>query len=187
MNNRRHTAVIETHPDVMMDDCHIDLIAALVGAHKPERILEIGIGTGALTVALLKAIEDNGVGELTCVDNFGDWSEFKEPPGFSQLKGRMTQFFNYKEEDFVDIHCRKYGLVISDADHARTGEWVEKTMRLVKPGGFLVYHDSTSPHCPSVKKAVDWCLRSGYQVMTFNRSSQPWERCERGLSIIKKP
>ncbi len=188
MSNIRHKAVLTTHPDVMMDDCHIDLIHALVLSAKPKSILEIGIGSGATTLAMLDAVKMNGNDAfLYSVDNFGDWNG-QTPEGFDRLMGQRNFYFiEAKEEDFVKgIKC-PYDFVVSDADHAHTGEWFKETLALVNPGGILIYHDATSPHCPSVCSVVDQARAMGLPLMIFNKSSQPWEQCERGLLIIKKP
>lgn len=178
---RRHSAIIESHPDVMMDDCHIDLIGAMVLSSKPKTILEIGIGSGALTMELLKAISLNGMGRLTCVDNFGDWN-FQEPKGFKRLRDRV-EFILSDERHFVQT-SRRFDFVISDADHAHAGEWFESTLRMVTDGGLLVYHDVTNIHCPSIIGIR--AKARNLNALLFNQSSQPDERCERGLLIIQK-
>jgi predicted O-methyltransferase YrrM len=186
MSNIRHKAILTTHPDVMMDDCHIDLIHALVLSAKPKSILEIGIGSGATTLALLDAVKMNGNGAtVTCVDNFGDWNGHS-PEGFDRLPAGL-RFVLSSEEGFVKSTDRTFDFVVSDADHAHTGEWFKETLALVNPGGILIYHDATSPHCPSVCSVVDQARAMVLPLMIFNKSSQPWEQCERGLLIIKKP
>lgn len=185
MSNIRHKPILTTHPDVMMDDCHIDLIHALVLASKPKTVLEIGIGSGAVTMALLDAVKtnDNG-GVVTCVDNFGDWN-FHSPEGFADIP-QEVRFIASDERKFV-MGCKEtYDFVISDADHANTGEWFRETLSLVNHGGILIYHDADSIHCPSVCGAVAKARAMGLPVLVFNKSSHDWEQCERGLAIIKK-
>lgn len=184
MNNFRHKAVIETHPDVMMDDCHIDLIGALVLAAKPKRILEIGIGTGALTVEILRAIELNGCGTLACVDGFNDWY-FKRPPGFENLEDRI-EFIQSDEREFVKGCYTSFDFIVSDGDHANAGEWFEDTLRLVSDGGFLIYHDADSIHCPSISGIRQRAREMKLSTMMFNKSSHAHERCHRGLLVIQK-
>lgn len=187
MSNIRHKAILTTHPDVMMDDCHIDLIHALVLSAKPQSLLEIGIGSGATTMALLDAMKMNSNGaKLTCVDNFGDWNGIA-PEGIERLTVFGAKIFPNNEKEYVEGCDQTFDFVVSDADHAHTGDWFDKTLALVNPSGILIYHDATSPHCPSVCSVVDQAKAIGLPLMVFSKSSQPWEQCERGLLIIKKP
>lgn len=137
-------------------------------------------------MALLDAAEMNGNGAvLTCVDNFGDW-DGHSPEGFDRFPSQV-RFVAMNEKDFVAVCSETFHFVVSDADHAHTGEWFTETLALVNPGGILIYHDATSPHCPSVCSVVDQARAMGLPLMVFNKSSQPWEQCERGLLVIKKP
>src|SRR5437867_3457846 len=73
---QQYKSLLEGYPDdnpVAMDAVHANLIASVVLAKKPERILELGIGSGILTRALLAAIRVNRHGELESVDNLSDW------------------------------------------------------------------------------------------------------------------
>lgn len=188
MSARKYHPLIECHPDVMMDDCHIDLIRALVLAAKPQRILEIGVGSGVVTAALLDAIHENGSGSLTLVDGFNDWN-FQKPAGMNQLPTQV-EFIQSLEQDFVRksvLENRQFDFVVSDADHAHTGEWAVDTCSIIAPGGLLIYHDATSEHCPSVATAVLVATTLAFQCLKFNRSSHAHERCERGLAVLQKP
>lgn len=186
MSNIRHKSILTTHPDVMMDDCHIDLIHSLVLSAKPQSILEIGIGSGAVTMALLDAVNMNGNGaSIMCVDNFGDWNG-STPEGADRIFGRV-KFLLTDEREFVLNYGKTFDFLISDADHAHTGEWFKDTLAMVNPGGILIYHDAASPYCPSVCSAVSQAKELGLSVLIFDKSSQPWEQCERGLAVIQKP
>ena len=44
---------------VAIDECHLDLVYGLVRSHKPENVLEIGVGSGRTTAYLSKALEKN--------------------------------------------------------------------------------------------------------------------------------
>ena len=83
-----------------VDLCHGMLILSNALSSKPEKILEIGIGPGFCSEILLSAIEYNGKGKLTCVDNFVDL--------ISKLN--KTQKFIYASSSSV------YGVVDSPVD-----------------------------------------------------------------------
>lgn len=179
--------IVNAHPDVKMDDCHIQLIAALVLAAKPKSLLEIGVGTGACTVAIVEAAKANcNDAEITLVDGFNDW-DFKEPEGFERIAPHV-KFVQSQEKDFVleaSRQGRKFDFIVSDADHAHTGEWAKETVSLVVSGGILIYHDAC-PEWPSVEYATSVARFAGMQALFFNKSSHPWERCERTLCVLQK-
>jgi predicted O-methyltransferase YrrM len=185
MINITHQMICETHPDVMMDDCHIDLIKSLACAAKPRKALEIGIGTGAVTKALVDSFILNGIDlDLTCVDNFGDW-HFNQPKGFENMPPGI-QFVQSHERDFVEGCLEEFDFIVSDGDHAHAGEWFSDTYRIVSYGGILIYHDATSIHCPSISGIIATLSAWNARYFVFNRNSHPWERCERGLLVIQK-
>lgn len=180
--------IVKTHSDVQIDECHISLIAALVGAAKPKTILEIGVGTGATTMALVRAANANAnEAKVLLVDGFNDW-HFKKPEGFDEIRP-FVAFEQAQEKDFVQDAARqgrKFDFIVSDADHAHTGEWANETVSLVADGGILIFHDA-APHCPSVMQAVGVAQASGMVSMFFSKKSHPHERCERTLCVLQKP
>ena len=188
MANIRHDAILKVHPDVIMDDCHIDLIHALVLAAKPISILEIGVGNGAVTKALIRAalINDNRAG-ITLVDGFNDWN-FDRPEGFDKIENHV-EFVKSQEREFIMsalANGKKYDFIVSDADHAHCGEWAEATVGIVEAGGILIYHDADSIHFPSVKRSVEIAMKAGMSAIMFNKNSHLWEQCHRGLCVLQK-
>ena len=65
----QHLLSFDSQQRIAIDDPHAMLIFGLAISHKPEQVLEIGVGSGFLTQTLLNAVEYNQRGILTCVDN----------------------------------------------------------------------------------------------------------------------
>ena len=171
------------NPLVKMDDCHIDLIYALMIAHKPKNVLEIGIGSSVVTNRIIEAFDYNDIKpDITCVDNFIDWGGV--PPLDLDTYGKRYVVSN--EKDFVFSCKEKYNFIISDADHEHTNEWVDKTLGLLKDNGILIYHDVTNYQYPNLGEIISICENHNINHLLFNRSSLKSERCERGLLVIQR-
>lgn len=168
---------------VKIDQCHIDLIAGLVKSLKPERILELGFGTGETTQAVLSAIKFNGIGHLTVVDN---WSLFNGSiPDHPILDDARVSVHTGSERDFVaKAETGRYELVISDADHWAAHEWLGEYLRICRPGGLIVMHDTASPHYPRLRDMIAICEKRGLPYFEFNKSSRPDEECWRGTLVV---
>lgn len=170
---------------VKMDENHIDLIYSLIICNKPKTILEIGVGTGAVSLKALQACEYNEITpQIVCVDNFFDWKG--KPPREFEEASKKFQFVISDEKSFVKSCKDSFDFIISDADHHHTHEWVESTYSLLNKGGILIYHDVTNRDFPNLFGIVNWARKKGVTHMCFNSSSKPNERCERGLLVIKK-
>lgn len=170
---------------VKMDENHIDLIYSLIISSKPKKILEIGVGTGAVSLKLLNATEYNQITpDITCVDNFYDWNG-QQPNGFEEFKDNF-KFVISDEKSFVESCSEKFDFIVSDADHLRTNEWVDKTLNLLNDGGILIYHDVTNPSYPNLFEIVNYVRENQINYMIFNKNSLQNERCERGLLVIQK-
>ncbi len=175
---------IESLPEVMMDQNHISLIASLVLCSKPSSILELGIGSGAVTKAVLDAVAYNQhPATMTCVDNFMDWGGV-EPPGIRSLP---VDLVISSERDFIESCHLRYDMIISDADHDHADEWIDKTLALLEPGGIIIYHDITNPSYSNLAKIPDRIRELGWSHVVFNKSTRDDERCQRGLLVVFKP
>lgn len=197
-------AVVESGANVMVDECHGDLIASLVKAHKPHMILELGVGSGFSSKKILEAIDWNEVGELdpsytkaryTLVDNWADWNG-RAPKGIETLANHPScTFIPSNEINFVFGTRDKYDFIFSDADHWNADKWFDYVYtRLLKPGGILIYHDVCIVE-PPVKELTfpnlaliyERCKELSIPCKIFNKSSRKEERCWRGLLVIFKP
>jgi predicted O-methyltransferase YrrM len=178
--------ILQTNPIVAIDDNHVQLIKSLVMCNKPKTILEIGIGSGIVTKAVIDASRYNNISTfITCVDNFLDWGG-KPPVGLVDLLNECTSFVRSNEKDFIYSTAEKYDFIVSDADHQHTHEWVSKTYDLLNTGGILIYHDVTNKEYPNLYEIVRYVQRYNINHVLLNRSSLPNERCERGLLVIFK-
>ena len=171
----------------MMDNNHLELIYSLIICNKPQKSLEIGIGSGASTRKIISGYEYNQIKlDLTCVDNFIDWNH-NPPENLEHIKQITSiNFINSNEYDFVSNCKEKYDFIVSDADHQNTDKWVDKTLNLLKKDGILIYHDVTNVDYKNLYSIIEYVKNQNIQHLIFNKSSLSNERCERGLLVIKK-
>ena len=165
------------HP-AAIDMAHVALLFGAILSHKPETVLELGIGTGYATWAIIGALKQNGAGRLVCVDNWID-SLGKEPPLVAEIRKAGAEVIVDTEEHYVrNCASDRFDFLLSDADHFHTGSWVGETLRIVRDGGFIFFHDTNNPQYPSVQSVVAQVAHLPHYH--FKRSSRPEERCERG-------
>lgn len=169
---------------IAIDNNHIELIYGIIISHKPQNILEIGIGSGLLTKKILSAFKYNGIkNNLDCVDNFFDWSGIA-PSHILDIKD--INLIYKSEEEFIRTCEKKYDLIISDADHFNSHKWIDKTCCLLNENGILIYHDITNKMFPNLSSIISFfeINSSKYSYFIFNKNSRNDERCDRGLLIV---
>lgn len=168
---------------ISIDSNHIELIYALIICHKPNSVLELGIGSGNTTHKIIEAFKYNGIEtNIDCVDNFYDWAG-QIPDHIKDIKS--INLIVTDEKTFIDECSKTYDFIISDADHEHTHLWTEKTIGLLNPNGILIYHDITNNTYPNLHSILDFVKSKGYRFMLFNQNSRSTERCDRGLLIIQ--
>ena len=183
----QHLLSFDSHQRVAIDDPHALLIFGLAVSHKPQQVLEIGVGSGFLTRTLLNAVDYNQCGTLTCVDNWFD-TEGKEPKFFDALRSRGAGFVFSSEKEFVKgCKAEAYDFILSDGDHFNSGEWIDDTLRILRPGGVVVFHDTNQPDVfPSLGKIVKRVEELGLFHYHFIQKSRKDERTDRGLLLVFK-
>jgi predicted O-methyltransferase YrrM len=173
---------------VAIDLAHNVFLVGAVLARKPENVLELGFGSGYVTTSLFHALRFNGKGRLTTVDSWFDWGG-NEPAAVVNFKKAGINVVTSGEEEFVRAApTDAYDFLISDADHFRSGGWLDQHLRLVKHDGFLFFHDTNQPQMfPSLGTIEGQIKERGLPHFHFKESSRPDERCQRGwLFVINK-
>lgn len=175
---------------VKIDVAHAGLLRGLIMSHKPKTILELGVGGGQGTDAMLSALEYNQQPyDYTLVDNWNDFG-FKEPPEVGERYGSRIRIVTSGEQEFVFGCEQKFDFIMSDADHHRTDQWFEHVYQnLLNPNGILIYHDVNLVDADAFHNLTTIYRRCQEYVlphMLFNRNSRTDERCQRGLLVIFK-
>lgn len=171
---------------VGMDHAHIMLIYGVALAIKPLNILELGIGSGAVTTALLEAVTYNGRGRITVVDNWVDWGGVRpEIAGLAHTS--KISIVDSNEETAVNKWTPgTVDLIVSDADHMNSHKWFLTTMSLLTKTGIAFFHDVTNPAFPNLNTLIDTVKQHEYSYWVFRENSVAQERCDRGLLMVMK-
>lgn len=173
---------------VALDLAHNVFLVGAVLARKPERILELGVGSAYLTNSLMNAIAYNRKGCLTSVDNWCDWGG-NEPAFASGLRDAGVNLVVSGEEEFVRAASDDaFDFLVSDADHFRSASWLDQHLRIVQHDGFLFFHDTNQADMfPGLATLESQIRDRGLPHFHFKESSRPEERCQRGwLFVINK-
>ena len=181
--------MFRTNTVVKVDKAHAEVLYGLVCGQKPTNVLELGLGAGESTDAILRALQQNEQPyQYTLVDNWADHGH-RMPDGVMELYGSKVSIVTANEKDFV-FQCRDtYDFIFSDADHQHANEWFEYVYdHLLRPEGILLYHDINllEPFLPNLLEIYYTCIQKKYHFKLFNRNSIPGERCHRGLLAIFK-
>jgi len=166
---------------VAIDLAHNVFLVGAVLARKPERVLELGVGSGYVTNSLLHALRFNRKGKLTSVDNWFDWKGV-EPAFVAALRAAGVSVVVSSEEDFVrSAPDDAYDFLVSDADHFKSASWLDQHLRIVQHDGFLFFHDTNQPRTfPGLATIEEQIKTRGLPHFHFKESSRPEERCQRG-------
>lgn len=167
-----------TSEAVAIDDAHIALIVGVIKAAKPDRVLELGFGSGQTTKAIADALAWNGHGSLVTVDNWVDWGGVKpeHAQGFA--------FLELDEADALQQLQMTFSVIVSDADHRNAGRYIDLYLKILAPGGVLFFHDTNQPNYPTLFSLRDLLALRGIAWQHFTVSTRPDERCDRGLLMV---
>jgi predicted O-methyltransferase YrrM len=183
--------ILNFESKVTIDKCHnIFLMGALL-SKKPDNVLELGIGSGIVTVSIICGLDYNQKGKLTCVDNWFDWKG-KQPKIYNDIVNhkRITIIAPTTEQEFVtSAPDNEYDFLVSDADHNNSGDWVEHHLRITKHNGFMFFHDTNRPNrFPNLQQVEQKIKDRNIPYYHFTESSRPEEGCHAGwlFAINKK-
>lgn len=162
------------------------LFGALLSA-KPDKVLEIGVGTGLATETLIHGIQYNKKGSLDCVDSLYDLHGNFPTALYERLLAHpLVNFIESGEDEFLQtLDSDSYDFVLSDGNHFNTN-W-DKIFDITTPNGFIFCHDVSNPGYPNLMNYKIRADELGKPNHLFNKNSRPSEDCSRGfLMIINK-
>jgi predicted O-methyltransferase YrrM len=167
---------------VEVDLVHNCLIFGAVLSSKPTNALELGIGKGYATRAILYALKYNQIGRLTSVDDWHDWKG-EEPSHIDDLRNLgVNVIAPIDEGDFVRSQPdNSYDFLMSDGSHRHAGEWAEDVFRIMKYDSIMFFHDVK---CPSPRRYIELSKEKNLPHFIFSKSSLANESCERGLLMV---
>lgn len=187
-----------TQDGIQVDEAHVALINGLVKSQKPVNILELGLGSGTTTDAILDGLHFNQQPfNFTLVDLWlerewgGDPDQFISgscPPEAVEKYSPYINIVTSDEREYV-FNCGKtFDFIMSDADHFNTQKWFEYVYsELLEPNGILIYHDVTDRGFTNLREILEKCKLYNLRFSLFNKNSRSDERCDRGLLVIYKP
>ena len=118
------------------------LLSFLASAISAKAVAEIGTGTGVSGLWLLRGMQPDGV--LTSVDLEAEHQRLARET-FTEA-GYAPQRFRLIAGAGLDVMPRLtdagYDLVFLDGDKVEYGEYLEQALRLVRPGGVIVFDNA---------------------------------------------
>lgn len=167
----------------VMDAAHAALVYGLVAASKPQYVLELGIGQGALTQAILQALQFNEYGRLTSVDNLSIFGG-TQPDHFPFLMQLGAQIVIRDEKDFCENIAKDdtFDLLVADADHSF--DHMNSYSRIVKTEGIILIHNTGFDGEQGFRYPFEWAANNDYPYRLFQTSSRKDENCGRGILMV---
>lgn len=173
---------------IKIDRCHADLLRGLIVAGKPKTVLELGIGGGQATDAILDGLAYNQQEyNYTLVDNWLDFGG-RMPVEVGEKYSSRINLVTSDEGSFVHSTDKKFDLIMSDADHHNTQNWFDHVYNnLLNDDGILCYHDiMLTSMFPNLIQIYNKCKERNLRYKMFNKDSLPNEMCFRGFLVIFK-
>ena len=157
--------------------------------NKPKNILELGLGGGRSSDAILNGIKYNQNNpKYTLVDNWLDYN-YVQPTNFVNYCKNNINIVTSDEKSFIHNCSETYDFIMSDADHQHTNEWFEYVFdNLLNEDGILIYHDISLLPCgyKNLLEIYYKCIERNIKYKLFNKNSLVNEQCDRVLLVIFK-
>jgi predicted O-methyltransferase YrrM len=165
-----------------LDESHCALLVGMILAMKPKRVLDLGVGPGFTSAATYRALQINGCGTMTCVDNC---AEREAADTMNQLQILETPIvIRMDERAFLGAQPDNlFDILISDADHDHSHEWLDEHIRVNRGGGIMLFHDVCNPDYPKLATITERLQH--LNPMLFTESTIPGERCGRGWLVVR--
>jgi predicted O-methyltransferase YrrM len=166
-----------------IDDAHAILLAGLVTAHKPDRVLEIGCGWGT-TLTIARALTFNRTGFLTVVDNWRDYGGAAHRPPVENWVRPCDRVVTADEGEFLAAQPEgSIDFLLVDANHAASDRYVPLVLRAVRVGGVMCWHDTANPRFPNLGRILGDIDQRDLDRFHFTRATRPGERTGRGFLV----
>jgi SAM-dependent methyltransferase len=145
-------------------------------ASRADRILDLGCGGGWFSIALAKKRSDILVDAVDTDGRLLDWGrlymdrlnvEGRNPGKVRFSETDVDEFpWDEYEEEFDLVHA---GYILSRAKNPI--EALDGIYKVLKPGGWLIYHDCTEPPSRNLNRLARF---QHALVGSYNKSSDPW-------------
>jgi predicted O-methyltransferase YrrM len=162
-----------------LDDIEAELTYLLVRHHRPARVTEIGTFHGWSTTWLLRALRDNGAGELHSYD-IVDHARRSVPAALAE--GRWT--FHHGDVRDADLTAERIDYLFVDAAHTAafarwyTGELFPRLRAGTPTSVHDVYHRRTAGRFSEGRVVLDWLAARGLGHFTASSAAAPAEFAE---------
>ncbi len=106
-----------------------------------RRAIEIGTFTGYSSICIARALPADG--KLVCIDKSDDWTQmarryWKEAGLEGRVELRLGDGVDMLDRMIASGESGNYDLAFHDADKQRSQEYIERLLRLLRPGGVFM-------------------------------------------------
>jgi hypothetical protein len=158
-------------------------------SHAHGNVVEIGVRDGASTSAFLAGIEDT-YGHLYSIDIQPCGHLFPGHPSWTFIQADSKDFQTVTRQLPFEID-----LLLIDGDHSRAGVLSDiEYARNVRPGGYLVFHDTSPEPRPADCNDMGWPgddVKSVYDDLCRNMAPLGWTHFDLpgkyGMGVLQRP